>query len=133
MASINTHPLTVEEISHEILTRMTDGLGGMSLVEAIDDGAFVVDDHAVSYWIGQAVALAREGSADAAEDDDEIQERAPEGYACAECGNQDATNYLVTVLDHDDIRHTRTEVCIPCAVTVAADDIARIIAGLTTR
>ena len=38
---------------------------------------------------------------------------------------------LVPVLDHDDIRHTRTEVCIPCAVTVAAASVDKIIAGLT--
>jgi hypothetical protein len=128
MATTTTPPLTVEEISHEILARMTDGLGGMSLVEAIDDGAFVVDDQSVAYWIGEAVSLARQGTTT---DEDEIEERAPEGYSCAECGVQDATNYLVTVLDHDDIRHTRTEVCIPCAVTVAAASVDKIIAGLT--
>lgn len=125
-----TPPLTVEEISHEILARMTDGLGSMSLVEAIDDGAFVVDDQSVAYWINEAVRLARQGFT-ATADDDEIEERAPEGYSCAECGVQYATNYLVTVLDHDDIRHTRTEVCIPCAVTVAAASVDKIIAGLT--
>mgnify|MGYP000663346633 CR=1 FL=1 len=40
---------------------------------------------------------------------------------------------IVTILDHDDIRHTRTEVCIPCAITVSADSVDRIIAGLITR
>ncbi len=129
MATTTTPPLPVEEISHKILARITDGLGGMSLVEAIDDGAFVVDDQSVAYWIGEAVSLARQGTTT---DEDEIEERAPEGYSCAECGVQDATNYLVTVLDHDDIRHTRTEVCIPCAVTVSAESVDKIIAGLLT-
>ena len=128
MATTTTPPLTVEEISHEILARMTDGLGGMSLVEAIDDGAFVVDDQAVAYWVGQAVELARQGI-----DDDTETDAPPVGYSCAECGVQDARNYVVTILDHEDIRHTRTEVCIPCAVTVSAESVDRIIAGLLTR
>lgn len=122
-----TTPLTVDEISRTILKRMTSNHGG-SLVEAIEDGAFVIDDQAVAYWVGQAVELARQGT-----DDDTETEAEPVGYACAECGTQDATNYLVTILDHDDIRHTRTEVCIPCAVTVAADSVDKIIAGLRTR
>ena len=93
----------------------------------IEDGAFVVDEQAVAYWVGQAVELARQGL-DIPDVDDE-----PVGYACAECGTQDATNYVVTILDHDDIRHTRTEVCIPCAITVSADSVDRIIAGIITR
>ena len=55
-----TTPLTVDEISRTILERMTSNHGG-SLVEAIEDGAFVVDDQAVAYWVGQAVELARQG------------------------------------------------------------------------
>jgi hypothetical protein len=121
-----TTPLTVDEISRTILERITSNHGG-SLVEAIEDGAFVVDEQAVAYWVGQAVELARQGL-DIPDVDDE-----PVGYACAECGTQDATNYVVTILDHDDIRHTRTEVCIPCAITVSADSVDRIIAGIITR
>ncbi|MGG1910420.1 hypothetical protein AB1285_26720 [Microbacterium sp. NRRL B-14842] len=100
-------PLTVDEISRTILERMTSNHGG-SLIEAIDDGAFVVDDQAVAYWVGQAVELARQGI------DDDTGDRRPAGrILCAECGVQDARNYVVTILDHEDIRHTRTEVCIP--------------------
>ena len=52
--------------------------------------------------IGQAVELARQGLD--VPDLDEEPEAEPVGYACAECGTQDATNYVVTILDHDDIR-----------------------------
>lgn len=120
-----TTPLTIDEISRTILERMTSNHGG-SLVEAI-----VVDDQAVAYWVGQAVELARQGLD--VPDVDEEPDTEPVGYACAECGTQDATNYVVTILDHDDIRHTRTEVCIPCAITVSADSVDRIIAGIITR
>lgn len=118
-----TTPLTVDEISRTILERMTSNHGG-SLVEAIEDGAFVVDDQAVAYWVGQAVELARQDI------DDTETDTPPVGYSCAECGVQDASNYVVTILDHEDIRHTRTEVCIPCAVTVSAESVDKIIAGL---
>ncbi|MBS0477015.1 MAG: hypothetical protein JSR28_17935 [Proteobacteria bacterium] len=121
-----TTPLTVDEISRTILERMTSNHGG-SLVDAIDDGAFVVDDQAVAYWVGQAVELARQGI-----DDDTETDAPPVGYSCAECGVQDAYNYVVTILDHEDIRHTRTEVCIPCAVTVSAESVDKIIAELLT-
>ena len=126
-----TTPLTIDEISRTILERMTSNHGG-SLVEAIDDGAFVVDDQAVAYWVGQAVELARQGIDTTEDDESDDEPREPVGYACAECGTQDARNYLVTILDHDDIRHTRTEVCIPCAVTVSAESVDKIIAGLLT-
>lgn len=33
---------------------------------------------------------------------------------CAECGTTKATTYVVTILDHADPKHTRTEVCLPC-------------------
>ncbi|WP_160173262.1 hypothetical protein [Microbacterium sp. CH12i] len=33
---------------------------------------------------------------------------------CAECGDQDATGYVVTILDLADPKHTRTEVCTRC-------------------
>ena len=59
-----TTPLTIDEISRTILERMTSNHGG-SLVEAIDDGAIVIDDQAVAYWVGQAVELARQALHDA--------------------------------------------------------------------
>src|SRR3546814_18169229 len=83
------------------------GSGG----EARDDGAIVGDDQAVAYWVSQAVELARQGLD--VPDIDEEPDTEPVGYACAECGTQDATNYVVTILDHDDLRHTHTEACIP--------------------
>lgn len=70
------------------------------------------------------------GSLAEAIDDDTETDAPPVGYSCAECGVQDAYNYVVTILDHEDIRHTRTEVCIPCAVTVSAESVDKIIAGL---
>ena len=33
---------------------------------------------------------------------------------CAECGDQDATGYVVTILNTADPKHTRTEVCTRC-------------------
>ena len=123
-------PLASSQIS-SAYHRPRNGLqlfGPTLAVEAIDDGAFVVDDQAVAYWVGQAVELARQGI-----DNDSETDAPPVGYSCAECGVQDARNYVVTILDHDDIRHTRTEVCIPCAITVSADSVDRIIAGIITR
>jgi hypothetical protein len=35
-------------------------------------------------------------------------------YACAECGTTEATTYVVTTLDPEDPRTTRTEVCRAC-------------------
>ena len=125
-----TTPLTIDEISRTILERMTSNHGG-SLVEAIDDGAIVIDDQAVAYWVGQAVELARQGLD--VPDIDEEPDTEPVGYACAECGTQDATNYVVTILDHDDIRHTRTEVCSPCGIPGAAASVARNSAGRIPR
>ena len=129
---MTTAPLTSTEISRTILERMTSNHGG-TLAEAIEDSAFIVYDQAVAYWISQAVELARQGIDTTEDDESDDEPREPVGYACAECGTQDARNYLVTILDHDDIRHTRTEVCIPCAVTVAADSVDQLIAGLITR
>lgn len=34
--------------------------------------------------------------------------------SCAECGDPDATGYVVTILDTRDPKRTRTEVCIAC-------------------
>ena len=39
---------------------------------------------------------------------------------CAECGDQDAPGYVVTILDTADPEHTRTEVCTPCHAAIAA-------------
>lgn len=38
---------------------------------------------------------------------------------CAECGEQDATGYVVTILDTADPEHTRTEVCTDCHAALA--------------
>ncbi len=38
---------------------------------------------------------------------------------CAECGDQDATGYVVTILDTRDPKRTRTEVCTACHNTLA--------------
>lgn len=35
-------------------------------------------------------------------------------FVCAECGDDEAPTYVVTVLDREDPKHTRTEVCLPC-------------------
>jgi hypothetical protein len=39
---------------------------------------------------------------------------------CAECGDQDANGYVVTILDTADPKHTRTEVCTDCHAAFAA-------------
>lgn len=36
------------------------------------------------------------------------------GFACAECGTTEASTYVVTTLDPEDVRGTRTEVCRSC-------------------
>ena len=96
-----TTPLTVDEISRTILERMTSNHGG-SLVEAIEDGAFVVDDQTVAYWVSQAVELARQGL-DIPDLNDE-----PVGYACAECGTQIG---LPHELGNKSRRRTLVDVC----------------------
>lgn len=40
--------------------------------------------------------------------------------SCAECGAEDATGYVVTILDTADPEHTRTEVCTDCHAALAA-------------
>ncbi|MBW8764544.1 MAG: hypothetical protein JF592_18520 [Microbacterium sp.] len=38
-----------------------------------------------------------------------------QGFSCAECGTDSAADYVVTVLDIEQPRETRTEVCSSCA------------------
>ena len=38
---------------------------------------------------------------------------------CAECGDPDATGYVVTILDTADPKRTRTEVCTDCHAEIA--------------
>lgn len=35
-------------------------------------------------------------------------------FSCAECGTTTATTYVVTTLDRENPRDTRTEVCLDC-------------------
>jgi len=48
---------------------------------------------------------------------------------CAECGTKEATTYVVTTLDPDDIKGTTTEVCLPCHNAVTDIVLATISTG----
>lgn len=49
------------------------------------------------------------------EDEDYVDPLTAAGpLVCAECGRDDATGYVVTILDVTDAKNTRTEVCLAC-------------------
>lgn len=55
-------------------------------------------------------------------DEDVVVRSAQAAFACAECGTTTATTYVVTTLDPEDVKGTRTEVCRACDDKLRAND-----------
>lgn len=86
----------------ERITELEDGIRGI-----------------VNAWEGGDLAGAVNEAAGLLPDESDM---AAYPYECAECGATRARTYVVTTLDYEDPKETRTEVCLPCHEVIATGD-----------
>ena len=132
MSTTNPAPLTAADLATETGWHPAPAISPADAItlDTLADWGIWPDDHTPNLHEPLGDQFARQiGTGEAveyAETLDLIRAIAHAAYAatapltCAECGTQNATGYIVTILDHTDPKHTRTEVCTRCHTEASA-------------